>query len=302
MRHIGKLAASQHGLVTRTQLLTSGVSRWTISRWVEAGKLIAVHRWVYAMPGAPATDHQEVLAKVLATEAGAAASHTTAAWVWGVSGFRPHPIHVVVNCHQRHHEMLEWTVHQFTGLPAHHVMVMDAVPVTSPALTMLHLAQVVSRRRLGQAIDSAWSLGILTGADLFALDKELARSGRNGIVALREEAEARGADWVPPQSNLESRFMRLIDPAGAYGFERQVTIRGESWAARVDFLHRPSRTIVEVQSERYHAALTSLEADVERIGRLTAAGYSVVEVWDNELFHHPDAVVDRVLAAVYRAA
>ncbi|MFP5332336.1 MAG: type IV toxin-antitoxin system AbiEi family antitoxin domain-containing protein [Acidimicrobiia bacterium] len=302
MEDIGTIAASQHGLVTRTQILASGVSRWTIRRWLDSGKLKEVQRSVYCVPGAPWSDHQDVLAKVLATDVGAAASHMTAAWVWGIAGFRPHPVHVVVNRHQRHHEMLPWTVHQFTGLPSHHVTVLNAIQVTSPALTMLHLAQIVGKQRLGRAIDSAWSLGILTGGDLFALDKELARSGRNGIVALREAAEARGEDWVPPQSNLESRFMSLIDPFGGYGFERQVTIRGDTWEARVDFLHRPSRTVVEVQSERYHAALTFREADAERISRLTAAGYLVVEVWDNELFHDPTLVIDRVLNAVNRAA
>ncbi|MDX1448861.1 MAG: type IV toxin-antitoxin system AbiEi family antitoxin domain-containing protein [Acidimicrobiia bacterium] len=302
MRQIDEIAASQHGLITRHQLFEAGVSRWTVRRWAESHRIVPAHRGVFALAGSPRTVHQEVLAKILATDVEAAASHTTAAWLWGVSGYRPHPIHVVVNRHRRHHEMLPWKVHQFTGLPRHHVKSVDRIPVTSPALTMLHLAQMVSEGRLGRAIDSAWSLGILSGRDLFDLDQELARRGRNGIVALREAAEARGVDWVPPQSNLESRFMSLIDPVGAHGFERQVTIRRGSWAARVDFLHRSSRTVVEVQSERYHAALTSREDDAERIARLEAAGFTVVEVWDTELFYEPDSVRRRVWTSIYRAA
>jgi very-short-patch-repair endonuclease len=243
-----------------------------------------------------------VLAKILETGKGAWASHTTAAWLWGLGGYTWEPVHVVVNRQSRHHERLTWPVHQFTGLPTHHRRMLDGVPVTSPALTMLHLAQVVGRSRLERSIDNAWNLRILSGQDLYELDAELAIKGRNGIVALREAAHARGPEWVPPESNIESRFMTLVDPLGHNGFIRQVRIEGAGWAARVDFLHRASRTVVEIQSERYHTALTDREADRVRKARLEQAGYRVVEVWDNELFQRPDDVADRVLSAVYPAA
>jgi very-short-patch-repair endonuclease len=296
------LAATQHGLVSRAQLRELGVDRWKVRRWLDSGRLQSVHPNVCAVAGAPVTEHREVLAKILETGLDACASHTTAAWLWGLSGYTSEPVHIVVNRQSRHHERLAWTVHQFTGLPAHHRRILEGVPVTSPALTMLHLAQVVSRSRLGRAIDNAWNLRIVSGQDLFELDAKLAIQGRNGIVALREAAQARGPEWVPPQSNIESRFMNLVDPLGHNGFARQVRIESTGWAARVDFLHRASRTIVEIQSERYHTALTDREADRVRRARLEQAGYRVVEVWDNELFHRPDEVVDRVLSTVYPAA
>lgn len=302
MRDLDAIASRQHGLVTRRQLRDIQFPSVRVRRWVQTGRLTQIYSNVFSLPGSVPTPHRNVLACVLETGTDAWASHTTAAWLWGLSGFEATPVNVVVNRHSRHHEHLTWTVHQFTGLPAHHRRVVDGISVTSPALTMLHLAQIVTRPRLSRAIDNAWSARILTGKDLFDLDTELARKGRNGIVALREEAEKRGIDWIPPESNLESRFMELVDPLGRNGFRRQAHISGDGWSARVDFIHERSRTIFEIQSERYHASLTDRESDRRRIARLERAGYRVIEIWDRELFHHPNEVIRRVHRAIFRVA
>ena len=302
MLALHELGSTQHGLVSRSQLRTQGISRQKVQRWKADGRLHQLSDHVYALPGSVDSPERRVLAVILETGSDAWASHTTAAWVWHLRGFAPEPFHVIVNRHSRHHEHLPWQVHQFTGLPGHHRRVVRGIPVTSPALTMLHLAASVSEARLERAIDNAWSERILTGYDLFALDAELARSGRNGIVALRSAAEKRGIDWVPPDSNLEARFMELVDPLGNRGFARQVAVSGPGWNARVDFLHGKSRTVIEVQSERHHASLTDQRGDRLRIERLESLGYRVVEVWDTEIFYKPSEVIDRVNRAVYRAA
>lgn len=295
------LAATQHGLITRRQMFGLGMDRNRVARWVRSGRLRPVHLNTFAVGGVPTTERQQVLAAVLETGHDAAASHSTAAALWGLGGFRLEPLHVVVCRASRHHLRLTWNVHQFTGRIEDHRRFLDAIPVTTPALTMLHLATMVSTPRLGRAVDNAWSLGILTGHDLDDLDTQLAARGRDGIVKLRKVASERGHDWVPPQSNIESRFETLLAPLGV-GFKRQARVEGATWTARVDFLHQESRTIVEVQSERFHAALSDAEADRRRRLRLEDEGYVVVEVWDNEIFQVPGAVVDRVMGAIRRAA
>lgn len=302
MDRLFELAADQHGLLTRKQLRDHGVDRHRVGRWLKTGRLVEVQPRVLALAGTVSSPRREILAKVLETGLDACASHTTAAWLWGISGYGPHPVHVVVTRQSRHHERLNWTVHQFTEvLPPQHRRTVDGVLVTSPALTMLHLAQLVSQKRLERAIDNAWNLRLLTGRDLVELDAELAIQGRNGIRALREAAEARGEDWVPPQSNIESRFMELTNSVG-HDFKRQVVVASERWSARVDFLHERTATVVEIQSERYHTSLSDREADGERRARLEAAGFTVVEVWDSEIFQQPALVIDRVAQAIHRAA
>jgi very-short-patch-repair endonuclease len=295
-------ATSQHGLVTRSQLTDLGFNHKRVKRWVTSGKLDQLDVNVFAVGGTPSSPRTDLLAAILETGHDASASHTTAAALWGIAGYRLTPHHVVVTRISRHHHRLPWKVHQFTGLIADHRRWIDHIPVTSPALTMLHLASMVSQKRLERAVDNAWSLGLITGRDLIELDERLARQGRDGIVALRKATGDRDENWIPPQSNLESRFMDLMRTTTGLTFRRQVPISTERWTARVDFLHEPSRTIVEVQSERYHAALTDQAADDDRRRNLEGQGYVVIEVWDNELFRAPRLVVERVGRAIHRAA
>ena len=297
-----RVAAHQLGLVTRAQLRETGVGRQRTARLVERGTLTKIHGNVYALPGSVDSPERDLMGKVLETGADATASHSTAAWLWDIGGYAKDPVHIVVSRQQRHHQHLAWTVHQFTGLPAHHRRELGTIPVTSPALTMLHLAQIVSLKRLEIAVDRAWSLRLLTGRDLEALDAELSRQGRDGLVKLREVARSRPANWTPPESGLETRFLQLMQGHSHFEFSRQVQIGGDRWSARVDFLHTASRTVIEIQSERYHSALTDVAADAARRAHLESAGYTVIEVWDRELFTSPGLVVERVLQALHRAA
>ena len=52
--------------------------------------------------------------------------------------------------------------------------------------------------------------------------------------------------------------------------------------------------VVEVQSEAYHSALVDKQQDEQRLAALRAAGFEVVEVTDEQVWHHPDEVVAAV--------
>jgi very-short-patch-repair endonuclease len=113
---------------------------------------------------------------------------------------------------------------------------------------------------------------------------------------MRELDSARGPAYVPPASGLERRFIEINDEP----MERQVDCGDEEWCGRVDFRHSLLPLVVEVQSEKYHTSLVDRAADAARRARLAAAGFEVVEVWDTDIWHHPDAVRDRIRAAVRR--
>ena len=177
------------------------------------------------------------------------------------------------------------------------VTVLDGIPIVRPERLALELFASVHPLRAARAIETAWTKGLLSGASLRATLDELAASGRNGIVALREFVEARPTDWIPPASNLEARFAAIMATAGLGTWHRQVDLGDTCWVGRVDFLHDRRPVIVEVQSERYHTALLDRAADAERKAKLEAGGFVVVEVWDTWIWHDKA----RVLAAVRRA-
>ena len=56
--------------------------------------------------------------------------------------------------------------------------------------------------------------------------------------------------------------------------------------------------VVEVQSWRYHGALVDREADAVRVKQLEAAGFTVVEITDDEVWSQPWQVVRKVEAGI----
>ena len=114
---------------------------------------------------------------------------------------------------------------------------------------------------------------------------------------MRDLLDVRGPNWVPPASGLESRAMELLTRNGFVGYERQVDLGDNDWVGRVDFVHRQRRVVIEVQSDRHHAALSSRRDDDLRFKRLQAAGFVVVAVWETELWHQPEPFLARLRAA-----
>ena len=55
--------------------------------------------------------------------------------------------------------------------------------------------------------------------------------------------------------------------------------------------------IVEVQSALFHSGLVDAARDAERLARLRRAGWIVIEVTDEEVWHRKAEVVARVRAA-----
>lgn len=131
---LAALAARQHGVVTLAQLSALGHSRSAISRRVAAGRLHRLHLGLYAVGHVAVTADGRDLAAVLACGPGALLSHRSAAVHW-----------LVV----RHAPRYEVTVTEEDSALLH------GIPVTSPARTLVDLADVLSEQRLADAVHEA---------------------------------------------------------------------------------------------------------------------------------------------------
>ncbi|HEX6419154.1 MAG TPA: hypothetical protein VFZ77_11690, partial [Acidimicrobiales bacterium] len=145
--------------------------------------------------------------------------------------------------------------------------------------------------------DDAWRRRLLSGRSLRRLLDDIATQGRNGIRPLRALLEERGDDYVPPASNLERRFASILAEVALSPMRRQVDSGGDTWVGRVDFRAEDLPLIVEVQSERFHSALTDKVDDGARLAALRAEGFEVVEIEEGEVWHAPSEVVRRVVEA-----
>lgn len=293
---IRDLAATQKMVMARRQLNEAGIDHQAISRRVHSGALEELTPRVLRIGGAPGSTEQRLMVALLHVGPETFLSHSTAAAWWGIAGLRVDRIHVALERVYRADTESRYVVHHSTVIPEWCRKVHKGIPVVSPGLAIYQLAGTMSEERTARALDSAWSLRLLDGATIDALLRRLGRPGRDGTTLMRRLRRQRPNSWVPPASNLESRFDEIMAPTGMV-FRRQVNVGDEEWSGRVDFLADDLPLIVEILSERYHTSLTDRAFDEARRARHTSMGFLVVEVWDQEIFYSPWLVVERIRAA-----
>jgi very-short-patch-repair endonuclease len=303
-RRLRTTAATQHGLLTSTQVAQAGLNPEAADHRLGRGVLDRLTPRVLRIGGCPSTREQGLLLAVFDAGPRAALSHTTALSLWGVRGFVDDPIHVVRHRDEGDRPPRGTIVHEVRSLPSEEIRVLDQIPVVSPALALLQLAgmRTCSLERLARAVDAAWADRLVSYRSLTSLAERMSARGRRGLTAYRAVVEERGPGYVPPASNLESRFAQILERAGRRPMRRQVdTGDGERWIGRVDFRDDDLPVVVEVQSERFHRGLTAERDDRERMAALRRAGLEVIEITDADVFHRPDRVVAAVDAARDRA-
>jgi very-short-patch-repair endonuclease len=287
----------QHGLVLAVDARTAGLTRSALRHSIAAGRLEPMTPRVLRVAGVPRTSTQTVLAAVLDASPGAFACGPTAAALWGVPGYRLLPAHVVRPRGVSGRRTGLAQMHAIVGLRPTHVTVLDQVPVVRPEVVALQLCAEEHPARAERALDSLWRRRLLSARSVRRTLDDLAVQGRGGVRLLRELLERRGDDYVPPASNLERRFEVVLERAGEPPMRRQVDSGGDHWVGRVDFRDARLPLIVEVQSERYHTALIDREHDAARLAALRNAGFEVVEVTEEQVWHRPADVVEAVREA-----
>ncbi len=81
---LAELAARQHGVVARAQLVALGFNRQAIAYRLKVGRLHLLHRGVYAVGHRPPSPLATAMAAVLACGPEAALSHRSAAALWRI--------------------------------------------------------------------------------------------------------------------------------------------------------------------------------------------------------------------------
>jgi hypothetical protein len=291
------LAERQHGAITRAAARNAGLSYHALRHGIRRGEWEPDGPRVLHRAGAPRGKHYLVMRAVLDAGPGSALSGPPAAAWWGLPAFDLRRLVVTRPRGVTSYKATFAQLHEVLMLRAADVTVLEGIPIVRPERLILDLCASVHPQRAERALDAAWSRGLLSGRSCRMFLEALAASGRNGIVLLRQLLETRPDDYTPPASNLEGRVKDILAGAGLGAWRRQVDTGGESWTGRVDFRHERLPVIVEVQSERYHSALTDRADDERRRQKLEAEGFVVVEIWDTLVwFHRPDVV------AVVRAA
>ena len=292
---IARRAAMQHGVFTREQALHLGASRRVIGKRLTSGQWERLHPSVYRLTGAGASWRQALMAACLWAREGAVVSHRSAAALHGLPAGAS-GIEITLSEARRCQER-GIVAHRSGRLPAVDGTVVDGIPVTTVARTIIDLAAVLPPRQLEENLDYALSLGLVPRVRLMWRLRELATRGRPGIQVLRRLLDARDPGARVPASILESRLGAILVvpgmPKPVWGHEVKL---GGRWRV-LDCSYPDLRLVVEVDGWENHCGRAQAEEDMARQNLLVEAGWTVLRFPWSQVEHHSATVVRAVFGS-----
>ena len=297
------LAARAAGIVTRAELLRSGLPTATINDRVRRGQLLRVWTGLYEV--VEMTNEFTPYFRAIKSVVGSAISHYTAARIQhvGVGSLeRPDVVHIMtrwggprttmpgVVCHRTRADYSADVENPVPGLP-----------VLSLARTVLDLAGEgrVSDARLRDIVESAVTHGRLHVSDLQRLLNRDELRGVAGVTRLRRLAVVLDTDEPIADSVLEAQFKRMLAEHRIDGFQQQFM---PPWydgrKGIVDFAHPAAALVVEVDGRPWHTTTQAMTTDRRRDRLAAANGWLVIRVTSNDLVQQPTSTAEDVLAVL----
>ncbi|HUG41180.1 MAG TPA: type IV toxin-antitoxin system AbiEi family antitoxin domain-containing protein [Longimicrobiales bacterium] len=289
---IRTLAAPQHGVVARAQLVAAGVPAHGIDHRLRDGRLEGLFRGVYRVPAPLAGRYEREMAAVLACGHDALLSHRSATAVWtllpAVAG---EPVEEVSMRGTYRVPGPSVRVHRVTRLDAADRTVAHGIPITTPARTIVDIAATATARELEQALAVAERDGLATPDEVArALARRPGRRGAGILRALLDSAE-------PPafaRSEAEELLLALVRSAGLPAPRTNVIVCG----FEVDFLWSAAGLVVEIDGFEFHRSREAFERDRRRDADLMTAGYRVMRVTWRQLRDESHVVLARLARAL----
>lgn len=280
---IARLAARQHGVVARWQLLNGGLGRGLIENRIARGDLLPLpgYRGVYAVGHRALTRSGYLMAATLTTRA--VLSHSSAAEHWGLRG------------RSRQIETTRKTdgfvtpgliVHRSGTLAAKDRVMHERIPVTSVPRTLADISGRLTTKQLERAAMAAERQRLLDWTEM----EELLGRCHYGTMALREVLGRADPRAVEVCEGLEETFLGLWNVVRRPEPTPQALVEG----IRVDFLWPLAMVIVECDGYRYHSGRLKHDEDRIRDMALRAAGYEVHRATYRMLTELPDQFIETV--------
>ncbi len=199
------------GLVSRKKLIDEEIDPEQIAYRVFDKSLVPVQRGIYRFRGVPATWHLRARAAVMYVEKGSAISHSSAAFLHGIEGYKqPETIELLVHERVRTRPpgvLVHTTDETFQAIEC------GLIRTTSLPRTIIDLADQLSMDATEKLLNAAWRMKKHTFIPW--LHQELAKlkrtdwSGLDRVSQLLRRMGRRGLD-----SDLELEVLKEIERAG----------------------------------------------------------------------------------------
>ncbi len=283
-------ARAHHGIIT---LETSGLSRDAWYRAIKAGTIEQLHPHVARLHGSPDTAEQRIIAAINAVGAGTLASHRSAARLWGIPRPDDDPVDVLLTSQRRDVVFDGVIVHRPRDLARLVPQRRFGIHCTNIIRTLLDLG-AVDPEGLHGAVGHAITTNLVSLEALELAASEHARSGRSGIVAVRDAIADWSIDDKPSASMLETAFAHLAQRYGLPEFEFQPMIDG----VEVGFRVRGTPVVIECDGWAHGRERHLFERDRDRDDRLIGGGWIVLRFTYRAIIARPKATADRIRTAL----
>jgi predicted transcriptional regulator of viral defense system len=174
---IYQLAKHQHGYFTAAQARAAGVKPNTIVHMARRGVVERLSRGVYRLSNFPDFDHGQFMAAVLWPQEGVQGvlSHESALVLHALTDVNPAKVHITLPLTHRVRRALPGhLVIHYVALPPDAIEIVDGIPVTTPARSILDAHEShVDIALIRQAVVDGRRSGKLTYAEADALASRL---------------------------------------------------------------------------------------------------------------------------------
>jgi hypothetical protein len=300
-----KLAARQHGVVSRKQMRALGWSDDVIDHAVRLGRLHRVFRGAYALGHPHHSERSRLMAAVLTCGTGAVVSHRSSAALLGLIDKGPVVIDVIAPP-SRGRGIDGIYLHRVRPPRPEETGTFDGIPCTSPARTLVDLAGVVGERTLRSAFERA-AAQRRSMLDIPAIERAIDPRRRGMKVLQKLIGEWRGAAPLLKtrgklKSPLEAKVLPLIVGRDLPPPLFNAPVEIANGRIEVDFLWPEHRFALEADSRDFHGTAVAFERDRWRDRELMRAGYSVLRVTSREADLEAAAVAATVVARLSRSS
>lgn len=295
-RAIARVAAANHGVITRAELRRLGVNDSTITYWATTGRLEPLQPAVFRVGGSVDTWTQAVAAAV-AAGGEAFAAHRCAAAMWSLDNVIGRSIEVLTLRHQRR-PRTDVIVHETRELAIADRSVVRGVPVTSVERTLIDCCRHWPVQRVGACLDDAVRRELTTYDLVAERFVGLARRGRPGIRRMRAvltDREVLG-EWIA--GDFEGEFLKLLLSSGLPRPTRQYPMDADGNRYYLDFFFDRERVGIECDSRRFHTLQFQADADLARQNAILRAGILLLRYTPSRLRSDPSGIVTEIRSAL----
>ncbi|UDY36066.1 type IV toxin-antitoxin system AbiEi family antitoxin domain-containing protein [Dermatobacter hominis] len=298
---VARLAATQHGLITRRQVTTLGMTPDMVRRRLGNGQWERLATGVFTIVGVPDSRPRTLWASVLHAGTGCAiASHTAGRIHAFEEALELDEVHLNVRVGRRHPpEGVVW--HRQVDMVDDDVVTIDGLPVTSIPRTAFDLAgdPRVSRTRLRRLVESAIVHRGFEAATFAVVLARVRRSGKHGVLLMEQVLDDVGPGTDLPTTELERLLDVVIELAGLPAPVHEHPLPGaRDRAGYVDRCWPDVRLVVEADGRRWHTRRQQIAIDHDRTIDAQTVGYQTTRFLWEHLQGDPEGSARR-LRAIY---